>query len=146
METDPPSPGISFLDHTADVGLELHAPTLEQLFERAARGMVWLLQGLDRAPRENGSDPTHRPLELSGDDPPSLLRSWLRELLHWHEAEGLAFHGVRFEVLIETRLEAVVSLVKEAADPVREIKGVTLHGLLAERREGAWTARVIFDV
>jgi SHS2 domain-containing protein len=29
---------------------------------------------------------------------------------------------------------------------VREIKGVTLHGLTAEPRGNGWYARVIFDV
>jgi SHS2 domain-containing protein len=29
---------------------------------------------------------------------------------------------------------------------VREIKGVTLHGLRVDQVEGGWRARVIFDV
>ena len=29
---------------------------------------------------------------------------------------------------------------------VREIKGVTYHGLAAARRGGGWYARVVFDV
>ena len=87
-----------------------------------------------------------RRLSLSAEDAPELMRDWLRELLFWHETEGLAFAGARFETLAETQLEAEVTLRPARDEPVREIKGVTLHGLAAERRAGTWVARVILDV
>jgi SHS2 domain-containing protein len=53
---------------------------------------------------------------------------------------------VRFEDLGPTRLTAVLDLAPDTRPPIREIKGVTLHGLVAERRSGGWIGRVIFDV
>ncbi|NJD20719.1 MAG: archease [Gemmatimonadetes bacterium] len=155
MGADSVPPGVLFLDHTADVGLDLTASTLAQLFTRAALGMGCLISGGERAgvarrvaPSEPpGAEPlSDRRVSLSADDLAALLREWLRELLHWHEVEGLALRAATFDVLTERRLEAVVTLAPAAFEPVREIKGVTLHGLRAERRGGRWAGRVIFDV
>lgn len=148
MSGERPPAGVTALDHTADVGLEVAASDLPQLFSRAAEGMMWLIGG-ERAgtgdgPVAKAAEP--RTLTLSDSDLPALLRSWLRELLFWHETEGLSYVAARFEALEETRLDARVLLATDSHEPAREIKGVTLHGLRAERSGEAWTARVIFDV
>lgn len=137
--------GISFLDHTADVGLEVVARSLPDLFTRMAAGMASLLLGVTEDPPDQGSF-VERSLELEAEDMPTLLRAWLRALLHWYEVEGLVLRTARFGVLADTRLSAALVLVPDARPPVREIKGVTLHGLVAERRSDGWLGRVIFDV
>jgi SHS2 domain-containing protein len=147
MDTDALPEGVSLLDHTADVGMEVEAATLEDLLVRAARGLVRLLYG--EGDTGGGAVPleTHeRSLALSADDAPALLRSWLRELLWWDEMDGFSFRSADFGELAVNHLEARVQLVKPGHEPIREIKGVTLHGLLAERRQRGWVARVIFDV
>jgi SHS2 domain-containing protein len=49
--------GISFVDHTADVGIDVQAGSLEELFHRAAVGMLALLRGWDEpAAGAGGSD------------------------------------------------------------------------------------------
>lgn len=151
-------PGVTALDHTADVGIDVAAPTLEELFLRAAAGMMWLLRGEDASPELRGADlrgaespgsevsGETRTLSITAADAGALLREWLRELLFWYEVEGLAFEGARLEALSDTRLVAEVEVVTDPVEPIREIKGVTLHGLLAERRGDGWVGRVIFDV
>lgn len=145
--------GITFLDHTADVGLDVTAGTREELFHRAAVGMVALLRGRDdegdpagAAGVDAGPDEPVGPLsvELSADDDAGLLAAWLRELLFLHETRQVEYAGARFDRLTSTALEARVETAPAA--PVREIKGVTYHGLAAERTAVGWTARVIFDV
>ncbi|MCG6987455.1 MAG: archease [Gemmatimonadetes bacterium] len=160
--------GISFLDHTADVGVEVHASSLPDLFILAALGMASLVYGADMAAeddtpvagptpptapaplaageRASAGAPVRRVLSLSAEDVPTLLRAWLRPLLGWLETEGLALRAARFDELTGTRLEAVVDLAPDTREPIREIKGVTLHGLVAEHRGAEWTGRVIFDV
>jgi len=165
MRADPVPPGVTFLDHTADVGLDVVAPALDALFARTAAGMACLIHGADRAGdarraevtagadkasaagRSSGeAPPLQRRVTLSADDLPALLRAWLREVLHWHEAEGLALRDASFTALTERRLDATVTLAPDPLEPIREIKGVTLHDLAVERRDQAWAARVIFDV
>lgn len=136
-----PVRGVRALEHTADVGLEVDAPDRASLFERAALGMVWLLD--ERPPPE----PTQRrSVALRAPDLPALLRAWLREILLWHEMEGFAPASASFAVLEDGRLEAEVRGGPASPSPVREIKGVTLHALAAEARNERWWARVIFDV
>ncbi len=160
------------LDHTADVGLVVEAPDLPALFVRAALGMEWLLgsatAAVPTAPPEEA--PATTPAEATpGTAPPAtgkrarrasdveltlyapelpvLLVDWLRELLYLRQVRGQRFEGARFQELSGTALLARVRLVPGAGEPVREIKGVTYHGLEAGRAPGGgWQARVIMDV
>ncbi len=154
--------GITFLDHTADVGIDLEAPSLELLFHRAAVGMLALLQGLDdeepgaaslseadgasdRSGLEDARGVEVLSMELEAEDAPALLADWLRELLFLHETRHADYARATFDRLGETVLEARLE-TEPAAPAVREIKGVTYHELGVERTEGGWAARVIFDV
>ncbi|HZD05961.1 MAG TPA: archease [Longimicrobiales bacterium] len=138
--------GVTALDHTADVGFEVTASAFGELVRRALLAMDWLLREAD--PPEVAEA---RVLEVRADDAAGLLRAALREVLLWHELDGFAPAGLE-----EVRLEEVdgspAGLVARVhgevppEPPVREIKGVTLHGLAAEPRDGGWWGRVIFDV
>lgn len=149
---DVPVPGVRGLEHTADVGLEVEAPDLPELFRRAALGTIWLV--LEREVGEG--DGEVRTLEMTEEDLPSLLRSWLRTLLFWQEADGfsvaeatLSFTPVPKGSSPHGHAVGLRARVEGRMDPgpwVREIKGVTLHGLEAEKREDGWYGRVIFDV
>ena len=143
-------PGVTFLEHTADVGLDVEAPTLELLFHRAAVGMLALLRGEDDGPDPAGGPPAEgeteaRTLSLTADDRAGLLRLWLRELLLLHETRHADYAGGAMVELTERALEARVRTAP-AAPAVREIKGVTYHELSVEPTDGGWKARVIFDV
>lgn len=164
--TEVPVPGVTSMDHTADVALEVRAPGPEELFARAAAGMFHLL--LERRP---GHADEERSLDLSASEADALFRNWLRELLFWHDSEGFAPASVEVRRIrlgpgpdraagasegdratggpgpdAPCVLEAVVRGGIEEAPPVREIKGVTLHGLAVEPRDDGWYGRVIFDV
>lgn len=166
-----PVAGVRGLEHTADVGLVVEAPDLSELFLRGALGAMWLV--LDRPPVVPGrSSPTEKPrtrssgilpegqetrtVELVEEDLPALFRSWLRMLLYWEETEGfvtreadLSFapaplcstsEGLAFGLLAQVRG------ILDSGPRVREIKGVTLHGLEVRRLKAGWQGRVIFDV
>lgn len=151
MTARTPSPSLTFLDHTADVGFEVTAPDPASLFVKAATGLRALLEGGEEGAETvpeaaPPADPSlRRSIDLAAEDRATLLRAWLRELLHAHEADGLAFRSARFEVLDREHLEAEVAF-QPAPRPIREIKGVTLHGLEVEERGNTWWGRVIFDV
>jgi SHS2 domain-containing protein len=165
-----PVPGVRGLDHTADIGLEIWGGSLPELFERAALAAVWLVMERDPEPESSPPDSPppreERSVDLVEEELGLLLRSWLRIILSWAETEGF--------VLMETRtalvpvplcgspdgqafgLKARVWGQLDMGPRVREIKGVTFHGLRVERRrveprwveprEEGWLAQVIFDV
>jgi SHS2 domain-containing protein len=129
------------MDHTADIGLEVEAPSREELFRRAALGALWL--ALERLPTDRSET---REIRISDPEPIGLLRAWVREFLFWQEVEGFAAAEVEVTELTDRTVSATVTGGPVAGDPVREIKGVTWHGLVMEPRREGWFARVIFDV
>lgn len=150
-----PVEGVVALDHTADVGLAVEGSDLPELFCRGAWGAMWLL--LERDASRGHPDPLEdRPLELVAEDLPALFRAWLRSLLFWEETEGFVMLRAALSFApvplcsaptgqafgLSARVEGFV----DSGPRVREIKGVTLHGLKVERVEGRWLGRVIFDV
>jgi SHS2 domain-containing protein len=166
-----PIPGVRGLEHTADVGLEITAPTLPELFSRGAKGAMWLVlerwpeAGLEPSasrPRAVGGHETPkvplqvRSLELTEDEPPVLFRAWLRTLLLWEEMDGFVFREAALMLFptpgcgapdgVAIHLQARVEGVVDHGPRVREIKGVTLHDLRMELKDGSWYGRVIFDV
>lgn len=160
--------GVAFLDHTADVGIDVEAPDLAGLLHRAALGMTALLRGeeedgapsgggAEREPRApDAAEPggtaesagAERPPEsvtLAADGPAGLLAAWLRELLFLHDARDVDYLGAEFLSVTDTALRARVR-TEPTRGAVREIKGVTYHELSARRVGPRWEARVIFDV
>lgn len=175
-------PGVRALDHTADVGLEIHASSFDALLLRAARGMAALVfgnesghddvwepsgsvgpptprrspgahRGAGRSGRNDGAaagapppTPAEHVVEIEADDAADLLVLWLRELLYRQQVDDFIPTDATFEELDEHHLRAVVRGGPAPAAAVRELKGVTYHGLRAERTSDGWRARVIFDV
>lgn len=136
-----PPPGVEAFDHTADVGIRVAAPDLPELFRRAGLGAIWMALG--QVPSEVSET---RTLRLEEGDLDALLRSWVRELLYWQEVEGFAAGEIHVLGVDQTRVEARIRGGNAPERPVREIKGVTWHGLSVEEAPGECRAQIIFDV
>lgn len=156
------------LSHTADVGFEVRADTLAELFRGAADGLVRTLRadpeedgdaaatggeraaptGEDVAPGREDASPEAERLSLERPDRERLMVGWLRELLYRATAEGRFPEEVRVDEVGPTSLEARVRWTPPgAAGLAREVKGVTYHGLRVEREsDGRWHARLVLDV
>jgi SHS2 domain-containing protein len=151
-------PGVKFIEHTADVAIEVTAPGLSELFHRAAAAMFALIRGTE--PDEPNPDLSDSPERLSTapevievrdlsfpvTDLAAALVAWLRELLYLQQAENLVYQRAEFETLAEDGVLRVRVYMASASTQVREIKGVTYHQLDVSRRDGSWHARVVFDV
>ncbi|MFH1762717.1 MAG: archease [Gemmatimonadota bacterium] len=155
-----PIPGVRGLDHTADLGLEIRAPGLPELFRRAALGVMWLVLEDQSGHAVDDPLPTggerSKSVELNEEELSTLLRSWLRMVLYWDETEGFVAVDASLFLLptplcdgkngLAFGLRGEVVGRFDQGPRVREIKGVTLHGLRVGRLEGGWFGRVIFDV
>jgi SHS2 domain-containing protein len=128
------------VDHTADWALHVWAPSLEELFVEAARGM-YALAGAQARP----GAAVRRRVELAAEDHESLLVAWLQELLYYTESEELAFTDYRIERLDATHLRAEVE-----GGPMEQltkiIKAVTYHNLKINRTPDGYEATLVFDV
>ena|SRR5688572_22425439 len=135
---------LTFLDHTGDIGFDLQAITLIDLFDRAAKGLYEIMIERMPAPGEGVAM-----IEISEKAPDLLLRSFLSELLYRFLAHReILVHFSQFSIG-NGRLTARASTAR--FDPKRdglrtELKAVTYHQLDVRRKDVLWKARVIFDV
>ena len=129
---------IRMLDHTADVGFELKAPTLEALFDEARRA---LLMTLFERPLGSGDDEDS--MRLSAPDLETLLVRWINELVFLIQGDG--FVPVHADARIEESggegfsLEASLTgtpLDLEGYGWQGEIKSATFHGLDVTNESG----------
>jgi SHS2 domain-containing protein len=138
-----PQGSFQFIDHTADAGILVKAPTLEGIFETAALGFSELITRVGSL-----NCMLQRQFRLQEDDMETLLVSWLQELLYLLDTEDLIFG--RFQVhLKDLTLEATAW--GEVFDPEihtlkTEIKAVTYHQLEVVEDDQGWQAQVIFDI
>ena len=139
---------IEMLDHTADVGFELRAPTLEELFEEARRALLMVVfERLPKGGKEEGE------IRLSAPDLETLLVRWLNELTHLVQDAGFVPVGAEIRVRksdgtnpsLEARLAGAPLLLEEYGWQ-GEIKSATFHGLDIANDDEGWHARVILDV
>jgi len=132
------------VEHTADIGIEVKADSLPELFEAAARGMFSLITDLTLV-----SSVVTREVEIDSGDLEELMFKWLNELLFLLGTELLLFSRFDVRTLREDRLEAAVGgegLDLAKHEVMAEMKAATYHDLEIRDDDDSWFARVIFDV
>ena len=128
-----------WVDHTAEVELEIEAPGEREVFEEAVRALAELLLGVDAT----GST-TERRLTATATDRPTLLAAWIEELAFLAESDG--FVGTR---VVDIDLGAVAlgaTVAGVLGEPPPLIKAVTYHRLEFAPRDDGYGARVVLDV
>lgn len=141
--------GYEVVEHTADIGLRIWAPSLEGLFEQAALGMLALLTDPNRVRMGRIED-----IAIEANDLEEALIAWLQEILYRFEVHH--FVPARIEVLEATPRRVRARLEGEPFDPARhetrmDIKAATYHDLSVQRETEAdgtrrWRTTVIFDI
>lgn len=140
-----------FLDHTADVAVELRAPSREALFAEAVAAFTATVTDPE-AVVPDPEEPVLR-LEVEAEDAEALLVEWLGEMVYRFDVDGLLFRevGVRVEEVgegLRLRSEARGERYDEERHPLKvHVKAVTWHGLeVREEADGSWFGRVVFDI
>lgn len=132
------------IEHTADLGIEVEADTLGELFRRAGLALFSLMVSLEKVePREGREE------RVQAEGWEDLLHDWLSRLLCSFLQEGFIAVTITIDEIDSTHIRA--RLVGEKLDYDRhefetEIKAVTYHQLSVTCENGRWRARVIFDV
>ena len=137
-------PPFREIEHTADLGIEVTAVDLPSLFSCAAEALFALIA--DPASIDEREQIT---MSALGDGPEELLHAWLCELLAQFNVNGFVAKSCAVNQITNQRIDGVIK--GEKIDLLRhgfhtEIKGVTYHGFKVWEEDGAWHARVIFDV
>lgn len=139
--------GYTFIDHTADVAVDLTGPTLGELFRSAAQALTDTITEHSRVQPSVTQSVT---LESGALD--DLLVDWLNELLYRFEVQNVLVSDAT--VAVEDRagrwyLAATIAgeLFDAGKHPSRvQVKSATYHGLAVRREGDTWTARMVFDI
>ena len=135
---------VTFIEHTADLGIIVRGKDLRNLFETSAMALMNLMvKGTSKR------EPSVGRMTVSADDMDDLMVRWLSEVLYLFEGEGEVVTGVKIPLILPSHLEATIK--KVPFDPDRheiqhEIKAVTYHQIDVSEKKNHWEARIIFDV
>jgi protein archease len=127
-----------WVEHTAEVELEIEASTEEGVFLDALRALAELVSD-GRRPEHNS-----RELKVGERERAVLLLKWLDELVYLAETEGLVPEDVERIELSGCGLVARVRCHR--GDPRHVVKGATYHHLAFERSGAGFRATVVLDV
>jgi SHS2 domain-containing protein len=130
--------GHELIEHTADVGLRIWAPTLEDVFAEAAIGLVGVMGTAD-------GDPVSERVTLESTDLDALFVDWLSEVLFLFEARKIVPLDVRVGIdrehcSLDATIDGVRVTMFDEHGPA--VKAVTFHGLRVAEGE----ATVYLDV
>ena len=131
--------GYKEISHTADWAISVWGEDIESLFIDAALGM-YSLMGI----QTNPSDVKKTKVILNGDDPESLLVSFLSELLYIIENNDSLFDKINLNINGKTLIaqlngHGILSIQKV-------IKAVTYHNLEIINSNGLVQTEIVFDV
>lgn len=137
-------PSFEPIDHTADVGYKLFAPTLPELFMIAGKALFDAITDLDSIEKR-----LSRTVRVEASDVEALLVAWLAELNYYCITEFELFNEFEIRSCSAHHIEALArgeKIEAERHEIKTEIKAVTYHGLYVRELSYGWEAQVIFDV
>ena len=138
-----------YLDHIADVGIEVIAETLNDLYCTAAQALTKLF--MDDSSVDQGET---RTITLHAQDNESLLFQWLNEILFLFDSEGFILkevYQIEIAMTAENMFKLEASLAGERFNPERHqvrtyVKAATYHHLSITSELSSFRARIFLDV
>ena len=125
-----------FVEHTAELEIELEADSPEGVFDDARRAFVELAGA-------GTGDVVERRISLEASDLPALLAAWVDELVFLADTEGFVAESAELSLTGSS----VTGVVRgRRGEPRPLVKGVTLHRLRLTGKDGLWRGRIVLDV
>ena len=129
----------TLIDHTADIGMRVSAPTVTALFEEAAYALVDIMRA------RTGKDNVYLRIETQGIDRVDLLVRWLQEVLYLVEVKGFRIKELHVQKLLDTEIQAAAKGTYSGGLLEKEIKAVTYHNLQIQEVDNAFVTTIILD-
>jgi len=125
----------TWIEHTAELELELRAPDERGVFRAAVAAFAELLG-------DGSGEPLCHAISLAADDRGAQLVEFLEELVFLADTEGFVPERVAHIDLMTKH--AVVK--GHVGSPPPLVKAVTYHGLAFAQGADGWLARIVLDV
>jgi SHS2 domain-containing protein len=136
------------IEHTADVGLLVCGDTLPELLANLAFGMLHIITGdIDDQPI------IKRKIKVEGRSLTDIIVGWLSEINYLLSVDHYLPTGIEINSIDQTFGNFILysDLYGRDSRPIEpsfktEIKAVTYHKLLCEKRDDEYIGQVIFDI
>ena len=141
------SKSYKFVDHTADIAVQISGSSLDELFTAGAE--AWLVSVVGEL---NINDDDSMELELSAASKEELLVTFLNELNYLIITKKWLCSSIQsikiFDDVDGCELSAELKGVrlKDDIQLKQEIKSVTYHQLQIVERDGIYSTLVVFDI
>jgi len=139
---------FKFIDHTADIAVEVYGETLEKLFENSAE--AWLTSVLEEIPAERKEI---KSIELEANSIEELLVDFLNELNYLLLTKKWIYSSPKNLEIIQTKdsyqFKAAIYGEEFSNERYRlkeEIKAVTYHQMKIEKTENYFKTIIVFDI
>ncbi|MHB2035139.1 MAG: archease [Nitrososphaerales archaeon] len=143
----PPERGFRFLEHVTDAEIESSGKGLEESFENAGLATEETMVDLSSI-----SQTMKRTIKVRGEDPESLLYSWLEALVSLQDTDGMLFSKFSCKISKTNRgFELKASCYGEKYDPEKHeqktaIKAPTYHDMKIVHGKNGVTMRFLLDL
>jgi len=141
--------GYKFLDHTADVSVEIQGKSLEEAFEQT----VYSLMETITPSLKLISPKIERIIKIEAEDKEALLFDFLTEFLYIFDVEELIFNKVNIHSIKKEQekyyLEAIASgekFDKYKHEPGTEVKAITYSFMNIEEKKKNVKINIVFDI
>jgi SHS2 domain-containing protein len=131
--------------HTADIGIEVWANSISELFINSARALFDIMVGLENIKVEEKEEK----ICVDGLDKEDLLVRWLNELIYIFSVQKDMFCEYEVKYLDDFKFECICKgeKFKDGIHELKnEIKAATYHGIQIRQRDGLYITEIIFDV
>ena len=131
---------FELIHHTADVRVRVTAPSIDELFRDAVRGMYAVMRGV-----AGGTSIEREIVVEDSADRTALLVDFLNEVLGRAHIGRERFDEMTFTRLDETSLTAKLTGTAPA-EFEEEVKAVTYHEAEVRFAGGEWETMLVFDL
>lgn len=139
--------GYNFIDHPADIAVEVNAESIEALFEISAE--AWKATALENSSSES---PFEFKIELESLSLEELLVEFLSELNFKLFGEKLVYSKTKaFTIEEDSIFRVKAELYFEDFNPLlhqvkNEIKAITFHQMNIQKKNNTYSTKIVFDI
>lgn len=135
---------IKFLEHTADIKLEIFGKNLDEFLKNCLTGMAMILIGKKKILElKSSKNRIEKYIEIKFDKE-TLPIDFLNEVLYYSDVEKVVFFDIKNIEIKKNILKAKI-LGKKIESFLVCIKGVTYHSIFEKTKSG-YHSIILFDV
>ncbi len=141
--------GYKFLDHTADVSVEINGRNLEEAFQQTAYSLMETI-----TPNLKLISPKiERIITVEAEDKEALLFDFLTEFLYFFDVDGLLFNQINIQPIKKIQNEYFLKAIvkgekydKNKHEPGTEVKAITYSFMKIEEKKNNVKINIVFDI